>query len=675
MSLSIKIGSRPSPLAKIQVHEVLTSIKKLNFEYEIIRFSTQGDLDKTTYLTTNPADNFFTNTLDEAILNRDIDIAIHSAKDLPQHLTPGLKVFALTKTLDNTDSWVSHYSLENLPQGAKVGSSSILRQQMIKSLRPDVEIVEIRGTIQERLELLEQKKIDGLIVATSALKRLGLEKSIKSILPWEATALQGQLAIVGRQGDWEVERLFKEIDVRNSYGHVYLVGAGPGDPELITLKAIEVLKQADCVFYDYLVDPYLLKYAQKAEHIYVGKRKGYHTLSQEKLSVLLREKAMSGKMVVRLKGGDPLIFGRGADEITYLRAYHIEVHVVPGVSSATSIPSTLGVPLTARGVSSSVAFVSGYGEAESNHNQTEIKIPQADTLVFLMGLTKLNQIIQALYKAGWSKKKPIMIISNGTRINQKIVSGTLENIEKIAFESSLEAPALIIAGDTIQFYHPESQKILLHCGTHPEQYTHLGQIISWPMIQIEPISLDIQSQQELIKDFDQSDFVILTSPAAVEHFTRIILGLKPTNAVRQKVYAAIGRATAGVLDDFGLGAQIISSQETAEGLFNLIKKVINLKNKTILFPRSSLPNPFLKKALEEEGAIVKEWKIYENIKKSKGPLPKVPIEGVIFTSPSTFHNFIEDYGTIPASWQILVKGPVTAKALQEAGYSTHVIHL
>ena len=636
-------------------------------QYELITFATQGDVDQKTPLTSNPADDFFTDTLDEALLNKQIDVAVHSAKDLPQKLHEGLKIFALTKALDQTDSWVSNYSLENLPQGAKVGTSSLLRGQMFKALRPDVALVNIRGAIEERLSLLQKKQVDGLIVATCALKRLGLEKHIKSILPWEATPLQGQLAVVGRRTDGELKKIFEPIDVRRHYGQVFLTGAGPGDPELITLKGLEVLKNADCVFYDYLVDASLLKYAPRAEHIYVGKRKGEHTLPQAELSRQLKDKAMQGKKVVRLKGGDPLIFGRGADEIIYLRSYHIPVQVIPGISSATGIPSLLGVPLTARGVSSSVAFLSGHTESEDNAHPQDIVIPQADTIVFLMGLTKLKSIVHALIKAGWNKTKPVMIISNGTKPNQIIIQGTLANIEKLTSSHSLTAPALIVAGDTVNFYQQSPQKVFLHCGTHPQQYSHLGQIIPWPMIQIQPVVLNSQQQKNLVKDFDQSDLVILTSPAAVEHFMKIILALKPASIAHEKIFAVIGQYTAQVLEKFGLMAQIQSHEETAEGLFDTLIRIMNVEGKNILLPRSSLPNPFLKQALEQKGACVKEWTIYENTKPSKKPLPDIPIDGAIFTSPSTVRNFLEEYKIIPRHWEILAKGPVTQAALKEAG--------
>jgi len=361
MNMPVKIASRSSPLALVQIDEIIRELKTLgkSFKFETIKLETAGDTDKLTPLTIS-RDDFFTDTIDQALLEGKADIAIHSAKDLPQELHEDLKIFALTKGLDDKDAWAGRVRWKDLPLKARIGTSSALRQKQILELRPDVMIVNIRGTINERLELIKEGKVDGIVVAACALKRLNLESKIKDIFPWEGMPLQGQLAVVGRQKDRELEEIFSVIDVRRRYGKVTLVGAGPGDRELITLKGIKALESADCVFYDYLVDPHLLKYAAGAEHIYAGKRKGEHSLSQDNLSRLLKDKAMSGKRVARLKGGDPLIFGRGADEIQYLRSYHIEVDIIPGISSATGIPSSLGIPLTARGVSSSVAFLSGH---------------------------------------------------------------------------------------------------------------------------------------------------------------------------------------------------------------------------------------------------------------------------------------------------------------------------
>jgi len=670
MNSPIKIATRSSPLALVQINEIILELKAkgIAIAFESITFETAGDIDKNTPLTQS-SDDFFTDTIDRALLEGKADIAIHSAKDLPQNLNDDLIIFALTKGLDDKDAWVSPLHWKDLPPKAKVGTSSVLRQKQILQMRPDVTIVNIRGTINERLQLVKDGKVDGVVVAACALKRLHLDNEIKDIFPWEGMPLQGQLAVVGRRSDFELEHLFGNIDSRRSYGKVTLIGAGPGDPELITLKGIKALEVSDCVFYDYLVDSTLLKYAPKAEHIYAGKRKGEHSLAQEDLSRMLKEKAFAGKNVARLKGGDPLIFGRGADEIQYLRSYHIHVEIIPGVSSATGIPSSLGIPLTARGISSSVAFLSGHEEDEDKTVPKLINIPQADTLVFLMGLTKLNAIIQSLIKSHWPIETPIMIVASGTKHQEKIVKGILSSIEELALKNEIKPPALILVGKTIELYRQTKIKTFLHCGTNPELYKAFGEIIHWPMIDIKPVVFTQAQKEILLQNFEYSDIIIFTSWFAGEYFLKELLTIKSHAHFDDKIFAVIGTRTQVALENYNIHATIVSKIETAQGLFQAITEQINVRGRRILFPRSSLPNPFLKEALSEKGAIVTDVTVYENLKPPKREFPPFKIDGVIFTSPSTVKNFLNDYATIPAAWQILAKGPVTLQTLQEAGYT------
>ena len=655
----------------VQVKEV-AGLMAPGFSYELTVYKTRGDQDKDTPLITPPADNFFTDTIDEALLRGEIDAAVHSAKDLPQVLRKGLEIFALTPSLDDRDAWVSTIAWHDLAVGAQVGTSSALRRQQVKKLRPDLQLIDIRGTIEERLMLIGLRKVDGIIAAACALKRLNMEDLIRDVFPWEGTPLQGQLAVVGRAEDKALKELFRAIDVRQKYGHVTLVGAGPGDPDLISLKGIKALEKADCVFYDYLIDKNLLRFAPRAEHMYAGKRKGEHTMPQEELSRLLKVKAMQGKNVVRLKGGDPLIFGRGADEIQYLAGYHIHVDVIPGITSATGIPSYLGVPLTGRGMSSSVAFVSGHEEGEREESKP-VKVPTADTIVFLMGLTKIKEIVAAMKTQGWPAETPMLVVSRGTRIDEQTVCGSLETIENMVYDADLKPPALIIAGKPVGLYKPRPRKVLLHCGTNPELYLDLGRIISWPMIEIKPMVFTDEQRAKLTEDFVRSDLVILTSPSSVEHFMKTILEIKPFADVRKKIFAVIGKFTGQALEEFGITPQIISAEETAQGFFKTLMAIMHLRGKKILFPRSSLPNPFLKESLENQGAAVAEWTVYLNTKPPRRDLPNTEIHGVVFTSPSTVKNFLEDYETIPGHWEILAKGPATQTTLKEAGYSSKVI--
>ncbi|OGX08159.1 MAG: hypothetical protein A2Z88_09215 [Omnitrophica WOR_2 bacterium GWA2_47_8] len=675
LNRKIKIGSRESRLAKVQVEEILDLLKKkgVRLDFEQRFFKTKGDKDKKTSLTTSPADDFFTDSLDKALLAGKIDITVHSAKDLPQSLREGLDVLALTASIDGTDAFVGKACLKDLKRGAMIGTSSLLRKRSLKELYPRLKAVDIRGTIEERIALVEKGKCDGIIVATAALKRLGLAHLIKDIFPWEATPLQGQLAVVGRAGDLELEEIFKAIDMRKDYGKVTLAGAGPGDPELITLKGIKALQGSDCVFYDYLADKQLLEYAPQAEKIYAGKRKGEHALSQAKLSSMIRQKALEGKSVVRLKGGDPLIFGRGGDEIIYLRSHFIEVEIIPGVSSATGIPSQLGIPLTARGISSSVAFLSGHSEDESSKRFKLLVIPRADTLIFLMGLTKLKQIVQALKKHGWKKATPMMAIAKGTRLDEKIACGTIETIEKLVTKEKLEPPVLFIVGETVKFWRKNKMRDenILYLGTNPSKYRNLGRIIHFPVIEIA-VKDAPSLKAQLLKAIPGTDLTIFTSRYAVHAFFKS-LGNNDSvmKSLRQMAFAVIGNETHLALAAYGFTAGIAAETETSQGLWKVLKEK-DIAGKRILFPRSSLPNPFLKEKLTQLGCEVQEIAAYENVKPAKQDLPRERVDKIFFTSPSTVHNFLESYGRIPQPWQILCRGPLTDKALQEAGYKTNI---
>jgi len=702
----IKIGSRGSPLALRQVEEVVSLFlsEGISVNCDHRCYQTSGDQDKTTPLSKNPAEDFFTNTLDEALLRGEIDLAVHSAKDLPKNLQDGLNVFALTKCLDETDSLVAHTKLSQMKPGARIGTSSLFRGESVKTMNPGVQLVDIRGTIEERIDLFSKGRLEGVIVATCALKRLKIEHLIAEIMPWETTPLQGQLAIVGRVKDQALKDLCAALDVRKKYGRVSLVGAGPGDPQLITMKALKALETADCVFYDYLIPKKILEYAQGAQKIYVGKRKGDHTMPQAELSRRLKESALQGKKVVRLKGGDPLIFGRGADEIAYLRAYHIPVEIIPGVSSATGIPSSLGIPLTARGISSSVAFLSAHEEAEQSTQQKPIKIPQADTLVFLMGLTKLKIILQSLHAAGWREETPIMVISKGTTPEEKILSATLKTIEGELLKEKLDPPALIIVGETVHFYQPAiknlsfpnalvgnpdeimtrpptktfggDNKKILYLGTNPQKYASLGEILHLPVIEITEAKLPREQKEKIIQDLNQYDLIIFTSQYGIKYFIKILTDTRcPLSKLNSIDCVVIGKETAHAFDEYGIKPKVIPSIETSEGLLNALGGQYDLAGKRILFPRSSLPNPYLKEELCRAGAQVTELTVYDNNNVPgvlTSDLPIQHISTVFFSSPSTVNNFLDAFGPIPGHWHILSKGPRTAQTLQEAGYKAEV---
>ncbi|MBZ0165819.1 MAG: uroporphyrinogen-III C-methyltransferase [Candidatus Omnitrophica bacterium] len=674
----IIIGSRSSELAVIQVEEIkaLMAGHCPGTRFMAKTFQSSGDIDKQKSLIENPQDDIFTDVLDRAVLQNDIDVAVHSAKDLPVKMAPGLAIFALTRSADETDAFVGRESLGRLPAGSKIGTSSELRREEVRALRPDCELVAIRGTIGERLQQLDCGEVDGLIVATAALIRLGLEGRITGIMPWEGFPLQGQLAVVGRRDDRAMRDIFAAIDVRREYGTVTLIGAGPGDPELITVKGINALREADCVLYDYLVHKGILEHAPGAEKIYVGKRKGDHTLLQRELCRLIRQQAIAGKRVARLKGGDPLIFGRGAEEIAYLRQYHIRVEVIPGVSSATGIPSGLGIPLTARNYSSSVAFLSAHQAGDAGHGEQEIDIPVGvDTLVFLMGLSKLEQIISAVQAAGRPDDTPVAIVSHGTRTDQSVLTGQVGNILERAQRRAPQPPALIIIGKSVSLYRPDTdQETIVYTGTHPEKYRSLGRVIHLPMIQISAADISADDVRRVTEGLSGYDLILLTSRFAVKYFVAFAARTEGlADALKQKDIVVIGRDTAQALMDAGYIPRYVAQEETARGMLALLKAKFPVAGQRILFPRSNLPNPFLKTELQKLGATVTELAIYVNAPTERADLPAESVDKIIFTSPSTVNSFIAKYQSIPASWTIVSKGPVTQQALREHNYESEMM--
>lgn len=436
----IRIITRRSNLALKQVSEVLSFFPELN--PEIILCDSFGDKHKDISLLTNTDSDIFTRELDSALLNNIGDVVINSAKDLSIPIPHGLEVIALLEAFDKTDALVSRQNkkLNELPGNAKIGTSSQLRKEQLLKIRPDLEIISVRGTIEERLNLIDTGEIDALIVATCALKRLNNEHRITEILPFETHPLQGNLVVVARENREYLKTIFSEVDIRKKYGKVYLTGFGPGNPELLTLKADKIINKADIIFYDDLVQgDHLNKY--NSEKVYVGKRKGNHSKEQQKINEMVYHAARKGKQVVRLKGGDPMIFGRGGEEIDYLRQRLIDVEVIPGITSAVAAAAEAMIPLTQRGISSSVSICTG-------HPEDKIFVPESDTLVYYMGASSLKKIVKKVISHGWSPQTPIALVYNASQPEQKIKVSTLENILNIT--ETYNSPLTVIIGNTIR---------------------------------------------------------------------------------------------------------------------------------------------------------------------------------------------------------------------------------
>ena len=660
----IRIITRRSNLAREQVSEVLSFFPELS--PEIILCDSFGDKHKDISLLTNTDTDIFTRELDNALLNSTGDIAIHSAKDLSIPIPSGLEVIALLEAFDKTDSLVTRNNekLNDLPDNSKLGTSSQQRKEQVLRIRPDLEIISIRGTIEERLNLVDSGKIDALIVATCALKRLNNEHRIAEILPFETHPLQGNLALVARENREDLKTIFSKVDIRKNYGKVFLTGSGPGNPELLTLKADKILHNADIIFVDDLVPgDHLRKY--DSEIVYVGKRKGNHSKSQEEINDMVYHAVRDGKKVVRLKGGDPMIFGRAGEEIDYLRQRLVDVEVIPGITAAIAAAAEAVIPLTQRGRSSSVSFCTG-------HPEDNIFVPGSDTLVYYMGATSLKKIVKEVISHGWSSNTPVALVHNASQPDQKIKVSTLENILNI--NETWSSPLIVIIGNTISqgrlLNQPLKKPKVLVTGTDIEKYKHLGEVIHFPVIELRPLDSHSEFDEILlkVKDFH---WIIFTSRFAVYYFfERLIILGKDTRFISDCQIISIGKSTTEKLSEYGIVPDLQPRNESSKGIVQMTKKE-KIEGRNILIPRSDIALNILPIKLKEAGNEVTTVTTYKNVlpeRINKIDLSEVDI--VVFTSPSCVRNFRKIYKNLPGHLKYIARGRETENELLISGIKT-----
>lgn len=629
MGKTIRIISRQSRLALLQVDEFELSLSKetgpVDFDFELIKVESFGDKHKeVSLMDSSLASDFFTRELDNALLDGRADIAVHSAKDLPYPLPAGIELLALTKGGDKSDSLVTRdgLTLSQLPSGSRVGTSSAQRKAELLSLRPDLEVVPIRGTIEERVEQVNNGYIDALIVATCALDRLGLSHLRSEILPFKTHPLQGNLAVTARY-DSPLKELISALDIRKTFGKVTLVGFGPGDPDLLTIKGLKKLESADVIFYDDLTnEEYLNQF--KAEKKYVGKRSGKHSADQDEINELLYQAAIAGNNVVRLKGGDPMVFAHGREEIDYLKSRFVEVEVVPGISSGNALASLTQIPLTHRGVARSVAFVLGHS--------TEPQTPTADTLLYYMGGAKISTIAQALLKSGRRGDTPVALVSNVSLPNQHILVSTLEELKWARYKVT---PVLIVVGDVAGFVNPYQKTY--NTGTQSET----------PLIKIEKNNVALPNS----KDFD---WVVFTSRYGVRYYDQPIDGAK---------VASVGPVTSKELTDRGVKVDFESPTESAEGLLEFFS---TQPSSRILLPRSDKGLKALSDGLQQHGHTVTDIPVYTNTPNPNAiKVNLADYDKAVFTSPSTVEAFKEIYSQEESKHLLLIaKGKTTYEAIQ-----------
>ncbi len=484
---------------------------------------------------------------------------------------------------------------------------------------------------------------------------------------------------------------------------VYLIGAGPGDPGLITVKGLECIKNADVIIYDYLASPALLKHApENAELIYVGKKGGDHTLSQDRINALIAEKAKSGLTVARLKGGDPFIFGRGGEEAEVLINKGIPFEIVPGVTSAIAAPAYAGIPLTHREYNATVAFVTGHEDPtkEESAINWECLAKGIGTIVFFMGVKNLPNITSQLVNHGMSPETPVALVRWGTTPRQATVSGTLDNIVERVKKAGLKAPAITVVGEVVNLREQlkwfENRPLMgkrIVVTRAREQASDLLRLLSdlgadcieCPTIKVAPPD-DWKPLDAAIDNLADYKWLVFTSVNGVKFFfERLFAQGRDVRALNHIGTVSIGTATAKRLSDFGLNSDIIPGSYRAESIIEAFRNE-NVKDRKILLPRAKEARPILPVELRKMGAIVDEVTAYctkevcDNADLLIKQLKDGEVDIITFTSSSTVKNFRsllpsedEEMSKLMNGVAIASIGPITADTAKELGFNVDII--
>ncbi len=484
-------------------------------------------------------------------------------------------------------------------------------------------------------------------------------------------------------------------------GLVYLVGAGPGDPELITLKGRCCIAEADVLIYDFLAADALLMHARpECECIYVGKKGGDHTLSQEGINDLIVAKAAEGKIVTRLKGGDPFIFGRGGEEAEVLVQAGIPFEIVPGVTSAIAAPAYAGIPLTHRQFTSTVAFITGHEDPTKDASSIDwASLARGiGTLVFLMGVKNLPHIVRQLLDNGRPADTPAALVRWGTTSRQRTVTGTLSDIVERTAQAGIKAPAIIIVGEvvrlreTLQWFEQRpllGRRIVVtrsraQASELVRKLSALGaECITYPTIEVVPPD-DRHPLDAAIGNLHTYDWLVFTSVNGVHFFfERLFDQGFDVRALGRLRTASIGPATAEALLRYGLNTDILPQTYQAESIVDAFKQE-SVTGKKILLPRAKEARPILPLELLRMGAQVDEIIAYQtvmaddNAPQLMGNLQQGRIDMITFTSSSTVRNFMarfpqDQIRSYMQTVKVACIGPITADTAKDLGFKIDLV--
>ncbi len=733
----MRIGTRGSALALAQARQVAAL---LDGEHELVEVVTSGDREPFPA----PSDKErWVRELDRALLDGAIDCAVHSAKDVPATLPDGVVIAAVPPRADPRDALCGASALAALPEGARVGTSSLRRAAQLRALRADLDVAELRGNVDTRLRKLAEGGYDAIVLALAGLQRLGRGEAGAPLDELVPAAGQGCLAVTTRAGEEARVRALThepsaralaaeralvralEADCHTPVGAhargderpdparlrrrlrrqrlgarrarrrrsggaggrggraaaerrraggarmtAYLVGAGPGDPGLLTARALELIAAADVILHDRLIPGEALAGARPgAEVIDVGKVGGGEQVPQEETTRLLVEHARAGRTVVRLKGGDPFVFGRGGEEAQALRAAGCEYEIVPGVTAGVAAPAYAGIPVTQRGLASAVAFVTGHEDPSKPETAVDWAALAAfpGTLVFYMGVRQLPRIAEQLAAHGRDPGQPAAIVERGTLPEQRVLRTTLAALG----EQDARAPAVTVvgpvaaladelawlgrgplAGQAIAVTRARAQA----SGLAARLRALGARVVEAPAIRIEPLDLELPDPRGY-------DLLVLTSPNGVEQlFARV----RDARALAGPTIAVIGPGTAAALRARGVEPDVVPRRAVGEGLAEALAGRAFAR---ALVARAQDARDLVPDALRAAGTEVDDVALYRTVAEpldDDARAAALRADWATFTSASSVRFFHEAAGTLDGP-RLASIGPVTSAALRELG--------
>ncbi len=483
------------------------------------------------------------------------------------------------------------------------------------------------------------------------------------------------------------------------FGKVYLIGAGPGDYKLITMKGLEYIQKADVILYDRLASEKLLSYGREdAELIYVGKAPDHHTYTQEEINQLLVDKAKEGKTVARLKGGDPFVFGRGGEEALELVKHHIKFEIVPGITSAISVPAYAGIPVTHRNVSASFHVITGNEDPTKDEKSLDYEAlaKVEGTLVFLMGVRNIEKICTSLMNYGQRGDRPVAVIHKGTTLEHRVLKGTLATISDLVKETGFLNPSIIIVGEVVNLSEELSwfenkplfgKRVLVtrtrqQASSLSEKIEDLGgEATEFATIKIEkPESYD--EIDKAMGEIQKYDWIIFTSVNGVHAFFDRMKKLDFDIRLLHKArLCAIGPSTAKALDDMGFNIEFVPAEYRAEAIVEGLRDKIQ-PGQHVLLPRADIGREVLISEIEKMGARVDNIHVYRTVvpeqdrNKLMTILKETQIDVITFTSASTVKNFLQILGEenkgLLENISLAVIGPITEETMVQYGLKADI---